>query len=188
MFAGIVAVILVHAPIFKQKRILHEDKKGVNKIKSDIEKGCVQLTKVDMTNEEHPVLKPIVVGIGVGVNTYGIFTSCTNFLNNLNDASLARFGYGLSGIGCAIGAYQTIIAFSDGDISTADMLTNSFYSIGGRSTRIRISWSYTDCRCSWCCKWCDRFSFSLFYIYTHTHGDSSWEWWPHIYIFQLQYQ
>ncbi|WP_195460410.1 hypothetical protein [Alistipes sp. D31t1_170403_E11] len=94
-------------------------KKGVDKMMEDLSKGNVECKTIKRTS----AFTGFVNGFGVGVNTYGIFTSCTNFLKNVDDSALTKFGYGLSGLGCAIGTYQTIVAVSDGNISTADMLT-----------------------------------------------------------------
>lgn len=61
-------------------------------------------------------------GAGLVTNTYGIATSCFNFLNNMTRTQLQLFGNSVGGLGCLVGFAQTIIAFTDGDITGNDIM------------------------------------------------------------------
>lgn len=88
------------------------------KIKNDLENKNVIINQVQY-REGYPVLD----AAGVGLNTVGIISSCLNFLNQTTlDRYALSFGRNMGIAGIAVGSAQTFIAFSDGDISTADIL------------------------------------------------------------------
>lgn len=89
------------------------------KIKNDLENKNVIINQVQY-REGYPVLD----AAGVGLNTTGIITSCLNFLEQTNlDRYALSFGKRMGYAGLLVGGTQTFIAFTDGDISTADILS-----------------------------------------------------------------
>lgn len=93
-------------------------REGLNKMRSDLESGNVQIQQVKMSQGQ-----AVLTAVGVGFNTNGIITSCLNFLNQANLDKLAiKFGNTLGAAGIAVGACQTYVAFTDGDISNADIV------------------------------------------------------------------
>ena len=71
-------------------------------------------------------------GAGLVTNTYGIATSCFNFLNKMTRDQLMLFGNSVGYLGVGIGLAQTIIAFADGDITGNDI-------VGAVSTALSIA-------------------------------------------------
>lgn len=61
-------------------------------------------------------------GAGLVTNTYGIATSCFNFLNKMTRDQLMLFGNSVGYLGLTLSGYQTYIAFTDGDITGNDIL------------------------------------------------------------------
>lgn len=90
----------------------------MNKIKTDLNNGNVQVKKC--------VIGPNGVAMmnaaGIGLNTNGIITSCIPFIKNADKVAL-QFGKSISYAGLVIGASQTYIGFTDGDISTGDIFS-----------------------------------------------------------------
>lgn len=93
---------------------------GLNKIRSDLESGNVQIKQADI-DAGKAILYAANIGTG-GVN--GIIASCLNFMKNIqNDVYAAKFGQRMSIAGAISGTLQTIIVCTDGDITTGDALT-----------------------------------------------------------------
>ncbi|MEY8685748.1 hypothetical protein AB9N12_06260 [Bacteroides sp. AN502(2024)] len=93
-------------------------REGLEKIRTDLKNGNVKVQQVKMSQGQ-----AVLTAASVGLNTNGILTSCLNFLNESNVDKLAtKFGNSLGGVGFGVGAYQTYVAFTDGDISNADIV------------------------------------------------------------------
>lgn len=90
--------------------------KTLNRIENDLKNGIVEIKQVNINAGE-----AILTGVGFGVNTNGIITSCLNFIENAKPSALA-FGNAVAGVGLVVGATQTWIGYSDGDITTQDKL------------------------------------------------------------------
>lgn len=102
---------------------------GFRKIQNDLKNKNVVINQVKY-REGYPVLD----AAGVGLNTTGIITSCLNFLEQTNlDKYALSFGKKMGLAGFITGATQTAIAFSDGDISTADILNAVSTALAGAS-------------------------------------------------------
>lgn len=72
-------------------------------------------------------------GAGLVTNTYGIATSCFNFLNEMTRKQLQLFGNSVGYLGVGISFAQTIIAFTDGDITGNDILGAVSTALGAAS-------------------------------------------------------
>lgn len=86
------------------------------KIKNDLRSGNVKIQQVKMNGRD-----ALLTAAGVGLNTNGLIISCTSFIENAGPLA-AKLGNAVSGAGLIVGATQTYIGFSDGDITTADKL------------------------------------------------------------------
>lgn len=89
------------------------------KIISDLNYGNTQMVYV------HPRYTggyDLLDGSALVTNTYGIATSCFNFLNKMTRDQLMLFGNSVGYLGTLISGYQTYIAFTDGDITGNDIL------------------------------------------------------------------
>ena len=82
---------------------------------SDVENGRAQTVYVDKRYKLRD-------GAALVTNTYGIATSCFNFLNRMTRAQLSAFGYTAGILGLVASGYQTYMAFTDGEITGNDML------------------------------------------------------------------
>ena len=94
---------------------------GLNKIRSDLESGNVQIKQADI-DAGKAILYAANIGTG-GVN--GIIASCLNFMKNIqnDDVYAVNFGKVMSIVGSVLGAAQTYIVCTDGDITNGDILT-----------------------------------------------------------------
>ncbi|WP_418233074.1 hypothetical protein [Butyricimonas virosa] len=89
------------------------------KIISDLNYGNVQMVYVQPRSIGGYNL---LDGAGLVTNTYGIATSCFNFLNKMTQDQLKYFGRTVGGLGLLVAGCQTYIAFTDGDITGNDIL------------------------------------------------------------------
>lgn len=90
---------------------------GIAKIKTDLQQGNFRCEKCIIG----PTGTALISAASVGVNVNGIATSCISFLEHADKTALA-FGKSMSLAGIALGGAQTYIGFTDGDISTGDVL------------------------------------------------------------------
>ena len=91
-------------------------KQGVKKMKNDLKNGNVTVRQATIHG---------LAGFNLGLNTYSIFPTLTNFLDGaINDALLKNFGRTLGGAGIALTGAQTILVLIDeGELSTGDWLS-----------------------------------------------------------------
>lgn len=89
------------------------------KIRTDIVNQDVQMVQVKPNvNGGYSVLD----GIALAINVYDIAPSCFNFLDDMTQKQLSAFGNTLGAVGCILSAWQTILAFSDGEITGNDVV------------------------------------------------------------------
>lgn len=90
------------------------------KIISDLESGNVDFYECTISSNDN-CYHAGVVAANLGLNTNGLITSCINFMK---DPPIEALTYGqiLSGASLYIGVSQTIVAFTDGEISTTDIV------------------------------------------------------------------
>ena len=90
------------------------------KIISDLESGNVDFYECTISSNDN-YYHAGVVAANLGLNTNGLITSCINFMK---DPPIEALTYGqiLSGASLYIGVSQTIVAFTDGEISTTDIV------------------------------------------------------------------
>lgn len=98
----------------EETRLGHE---AIQKMISDLESGNVQIYECTITDN----FEALLYAVGIGSNTTGIITSCINFLESAAPFEKA-LGNSLTGVGAVISAMQTVVAFSDGEYSTADWM------------------------------------------------------------------
>lgn len=102
----------------EDQRNLRVGKECITKMKTDLESGNFQINKVSKKSDGEVLLDVA----SIGVNTNGIITSCIDFLNQSHVDEVAKnFGKNMGKLGLLTGAFQTYIAFSDGDVSAADI-------------------------------------------------------------------
>ena len=89
------------------------------KIISDLNYGNTQMVYVRPRSNG---IYEFFDGAALVTNTYGIATSCFNFLNEMTRKQLTLFGNSVGYLGVGIGLAQTYIAFTDGDITGNDIL------------------------------------------------------------------
>lgn len=89
-----------------------------DKMITDLEYGRVTLKKVNY-QEGYPILN----AANVGMNANGIITNCLNFIKQTNLDNYAKnFGKFMSIASIPLNVTSTVIAFTDGEITTADIL------------------------------------------------------------------
>ena len=89
-------------------------KQGVKKMKNDLKNGNAKI--VNLWNG-------FGTGLSFGLSTYDIFVEAGNYISHTSSSVLSTFGATLTSIGFGINLTQTVVAFADGDISNADLLT-----------------------------------------------------------------
>lgn len=89
------------------------------KIISDLNYGNTQMVYVRPRSNG---IYELIDGSALVTNTYGIATSCFNFLNKMTRDQLVLFGNSVGYLGVLLGVCQTYVAFTDGDITGNDIL------------------------------------------------------------------
>lgn len=121
------------------KKNLKRGEEAYNKILGDLENKKVEIRQVkrDGTNA-------VLTGIGTGLNANGIITSCLNFLKETNETQkLIQLGNKVGIAGIIVGSAQTLLAFTDGDISTSDLLGAVSLGLGASSTMMAFLPAFT---------------------------------------------
>lgn len=94
-------------------------REGLEKIRNTLQNGNVKVKQVGMSNGN-----AVLTAVGIGANANGLIASCLNFMDQANLDKYAKgFGNALGGLGVGIGLAQTYIAWSDGEITTGDILS-----------------------------------------------------------------